>query len=114
MKRIPVIKAIIDKNGYYSHNAIMFINDKICNYNSSIKNSITKIANSNIDNIEIHYISRYKRFRYTLYNECDELDTLGLEDYSNEIIKTGFKFKDKRKKISDYTFIQEKDNYITY
>ncbi len=112
MKQIPVIKAIVDKNGYYSHNVNMFINDRICNYdNASIKNSITEITNSHIHR---RPISGYKGFRCTLYNECDELDTLGLEDYSNEIIKTGFKFKAKRKKISDYTFIQEKDNYITY
>lgn len=111
MKRIPIIKPIIDKNGYYSHNVNMFINDRICNYdNGSIKNSITEITNSHT---YIKYISRY-RFRCSLYTECDELDTLGLEDYSNETIKTGFKFKAKCKKISDYTFIQEKDNYITY
>ena len=112
MKRIPVIKAIIDKNGHYSHNVNMFINDKISNYsNGNIKIGLTKITNSYIYN---RYISACKGLRYTLYNECDELDILSLEDYSNEIIKTGFKFKTKCKKISDYILIQEKDNYITY
>ena len=111
MKRIPVIKAIIDKNGHYSHNVNMFINAKISNYNNgNIKIGLTEITNSRI---RIQYISGYKGSRYTLYSECDEFDIL-LEDYSNEIIKTGFKFKAKRKKISDYNFIQEKDNYITY
>lgn len=111
MKRISIIKAIIDKNGNYSHNVNMFINTKISNYNNSnIKIGLTEIANSHI---HIRYISGYKGLHYTLYSVCDEFDIL-LEDYSNETIKTGFKFKAKRKKISDYNFIQEKDNYITY